>query len=322
MYILVSTKKGKKQSVATCIKKLKNVKTVEIILDKDELLINLEPFFAKNKTILRNLTKQFSKIKGVTEVNLLQVQEDNTQFEKNARFIKHYFFDIDSTLTSGAPGFIHYEVNEIFEKMKNLGVRIYFVTGRAMDDVIKLMKKYPVRNQAIAENGGIIIGFGDGGYEEIGNRTPPVEFIDYLRGKNYNPQEDTEQMGRLTEMVLFRNSISQNSIKTSRIQAKKKGIKVTILESQNSYHITKEGIDKGEALNYLCNKLNIGSKHDEIVSVGDSGLDVPMFKKSHRSFLMGNATKDARKNAPKRTIRLKGKYINGIRQIYEDLSKF
>ncbi len=219
-------------------------------------------------------------------------------------------------------GFIHHEVREIFQHMKDLEIRIYFSTGRAMDDVQQLINNYPVRLQAIVENGGILMGYGKKGYDDIGDRTDPVKFVHFLKKKGHVVNEDTNQMGRTTEMVLFNNTIPRKTIdKEQKLAASKENIHVSILESQNSYHITGKGIHKGFALTELANRLKLGS-YDEIISVGDSELDVKMFIESRKSYLMGNATKGAKKLAPKTTIKLKGKYIDGIRQIYRDIAFF
>lgn len=325
MYVLVKTKPGRKTSLTKHIKKIKDVKDVEIILGKNELLAKLNPFFDKNKNQLKQIKTKFNKLKtkGVVDFQLFQIQEDRNSFVDNNRFIKHYFFDIDGTLTKkNSPGFVHYAVNEIFTEMKKLEVSVHFATGRSMRIVKNLIKKYPVQPEAIAENGGIIIGFGEDNYELLGHREQPVEFVNYLRTQNYNVHRDTNQMGHLTEMILVKDSVSRKKIEKAKENAKKElGIDVNILASQNSYHITEKGIDKGSALNELCNKLQLGS-YDEIISVGDSELDVPMFEASHKSYLLGNATPEAKKLAPKTTKKLRGKYIDAIRKIYSDLAKF
>ncbi len=97
--------------------------------------------------------------------------------------------------------------------------------------------------------------------------------------------------------------------------------KISILKSQNAYHITQQGIDKRSALTDLSNRLKLGS-YDEIVLVGDSELDIPRFKKSHKGYLMGNATAKAKKIKPKNTKILRGKYIQCLRLIYQDLASF
>lgn len=325
MYVFVQTSPGKKISLLKKIRTIKDVVSVEPVIGENELLVKLEPFFEKNTQKIKQIKTKFYKLKkfGLSDVGLLQIQENEKNFADNNRFIKHYFFDIDSTLTSGPPGFVHHEVREIFQNMRDLEVMIYFSTGRSMDDVVRLMNNYPVMQQAIVENGSILIGYGKHNYDELGDRKNPVLFVKFLKDNNYAPKVDTSQMGRITEMVLQKKpSLSLKKIEKARQIAKKqKGIDISILGSQNSFHITQRGINKGSALNELANRLKLGS-YDEIISVGDSELDIPMFKESHRGYLMGNATTGARKLKPENTVQLRGSYIEGIQQIYRDMAKF
>ena len=306
------------------VKEFEDVVSVESILGQNELLVKLEPFFAADVQKIKKLRSRFTKLKkhGLSKIDIVQIQENEDNFVDNNRFIKHYFFDIDSTLTIGSPGHIENEIREIFQNMKDLEVRVYFSTGHSMEDVYQLMRNFPVRPQAIVENGGILIGYTDKGYDDVGDRTQPVRFVKFLMDNGYDVQEDINQMGRVTEMVLDKTSVlPRTEINRAQKTAAKQGIKVSILESQNSYHITQQGFNKGSALTDLSNRLKLGS-YDEIISVGDSELDIPMFIKSHKGYLMGNATHGAKKNKPKNTKILKGKYIECIRNIYQDLAYF
>ena len=240
-------------------------------------MVKLEPFFAADTQKIKKLQRSFNQLKkyGISKIDVIPIQENKDNFVDNNRFIKHYFFDIDSTLTSGTPGHIEMQVHEIFQNMKDLEVRIYFSTGRSMEDVQKLINDYPVRPQAIAENGGIIIGYCDKSYDDVGDRRHPVRFVKFLKDNGYEILEDTNQMGRITEMVLEKTpNLPRTTINKAQKSAAIKGIKISILESQNAYHITQQGIDKGSALTDLSNRLKLGS-YDEIVSVGDSELDIP-----------------------------------------------
>ena len=54
-------------------------------------------------------------------------------------------------------------------------------------------------------------------------------------------------------------------------------------------------------------------------SVGDSGLDIPMFKATNISFAVNNATKEAKIAA---TIHLQELGPDGIDEIYDHMFKF
>lgn len=76
-----------------------------------------------------------------------------------------------------------------------------------------------------------------------------------------------------------------------RIQDKMKAARlfgVDMARSADCYlEIFPKGATKGEALEAMCNKLNI--RLDETIAFGDQELDIPMLKKAGTSIAMGNA---------------------------------
>ncbi len=85
-----------------------------------------------------------------------------------------------------------------------------------------------------------------------------------------------------------------------------------VLASKNAYHVTKKHINKGSALERLRTELRFGD-YDIIVGVGDSDLDISLFKESDYKFAVGNASPDAKKAATP----LKGNYVDGVVEMYE-----
>ena len=119
-------------------------------------------------------------------------------------------------------------------------------------------------------------------------------------------KEDIRQGMRLTERI-FLATINEEKF---RKYVEKSKAKVDILAGKNSYHVTKKKIDKGFALEKLKAKIRFG-KNDIIIGVGDSDLDIPLFKEADYSFIVGNGSKKAKKYA----VNLKGNYVDGIKEI-------
>ncbi len=61
------------------------------------------------------------------------------------------------------------------------------------------------------------------------------------------------------------------------------------------FHINEAKINKGFGLGILLKKLNID--FDEVVAIGDSETDIPMFKQSKFSFSFESSSENVRKNA-------------------------
>ena len=73
-----------------------------------------------------------------------------------------------------------------------------------------------------------------------------------------------------------------------------KGINVSS-SWHNNVEIMNEGVSKGNALEYLCNKLNIDKS--QIVAIGDNENDVSMFKTAGLSIAMENGDSIIKKHA-------------------------
>ncbi len=282
--------------------------------------INAGSLIIKIKEFEINETKQEEidnklRIDGIKKIvfikQFLKVEEVELKESLRTNWCR-FVFDVDSTLTRGGPGTVHPTIHEIFQKMTDKGIWIYLATGRSMPDLNTLVMKYPVQKYSIAENGGIILGFPPQNYFEFGNKTEPDKVLSYLQSQ-YGVKENMEQGERITEVIFLKKDVTKDQIDEA---IKQNNAHVSIHESQNSYHISKNGIDKGSAVLDLADRLHW--KNRMIIAVGDAGMDIPMFEKAGYSFAVNNAT-EAAKSAAKQV--LDGDYENGIRQIYEIIEK-
>ncbi len=176
-----------------------------------------------------------------------------------------------------------------------------------MPDLSNLIQKYPVENYAIAENGGIFLGFGSKGYFEFGEKKEPNKVLEYLQTKHSIP-EDMKQGIRLTEVIFLQKDVP---LKRLNAAIKSTKAKVSIHPSKNSYHLSKTGINKGTAMLELCKLLHFNNRM--VIAVGDADMDIPMLQKADYGFAVGNASPGAKKAAKKV---LKGKFEKGIEEIF------
>ena len=68
-----------------------------------------------------------------------------------------------------------------------------------------------------------------------------------------------------------------------------------IVDSNYAFHINEVKINKGFGLEFLLKDLNID--FDEVVAIGDSETDIPMFKQSKFSFTFESSDENVRKSA-------------------------
>ncbi len=226
----------------------------------------------------------------------------------------HIFFDIDSTLTHTGIKTINRDVKDQFEKFKKHDCRIYFCTGRAMQEVYALNEKYDLGFYGIAEAGGILLGDMHAGmnYRLLGKRTEPDTLVSYMKKTHIPFHEDPNQSNRLSEVVLLKKSIGVRSLNSA---IKKSGAKVNYYRTKNTIHVTARGVNKGAAIEFLTsNVLRIGSNTDKVIGVGDSELDLKMFEYCNESYAVGRdetvrkkATYKLRRPAPYAITELYGK---------------
>ena len=250
------------------------------------------------------ITQKYRMLDQVFNVTVLGTPDELHSIMRNAA--AHFFFDIDSTLTSGN-AVIQNEAHNTIKKMIRDGHRIYLASGRHAEDVRTDTKSIGAERFGIAENGGVLTTPNEN--LRLGDRTEPDKLMYYMKRNRTGVREDIPSGIRLTERIYYNDMPESEFMK----HVKKSGAKVEVLASKTSYHVAKRGVNKGTAVEKLRSDLLL-SEHDIVVSVGDSDLDVPMFKVSDWSFAVNNATPRAKKSAK---IVLAGDYSYGVAEMYD-----
>ena len=95
----------------------------------------------------------------------------------------------------------------------------------------------------------------------------------------------------MTEIVLERTFDINEGNKILR----ENDLDLKIVDSNYAFHINEVKINKGIGLAFLLKNLKID--FDEVVTIGDSKTDIPMFKQSKYSVTFENSEEDVQKNA-------------------------
>ena len=109
-----------------------------------------------------------------------------------------------------------------------------------------------------------------------------------------NNMENVEEkyvFPRMTEVVLQRTF----DLDQARKILSENDIDVVLSDSQYAYHINSPGIDKGTGFTEIMNKFSIFN--DDVIAIGDSATDVPLFKVAKTSVALGNASDDVKSEA-------------------------
>jgi len=190
--------------------------------------------------------------------------------------------DIDGTITENGGGRIHFDALEALRQLTNIGHDVIFVTGRSSVEGFLLSVFGGTTKIAVGENGGCITLDSDehillGNLDECKNAFEIIKNnIDNVKEKHVFP--------RMTEVVLERTF----DLDLAKKLLLEKNIHVELSDSQYAYHINSPGIDKGTGFTKIMNRLSIS--RDDVIAIGDSATDIPLFKVAKTSIALGNAS--------------------------------
>ena len=190
--------------------------------------------------------------------------------------------DIDGTITENGGGRIHLDALESLRRLTNMGHDVIFVTGRSSVEGFLLSVFGGTTKIAVGENGGCITMDSDdhillGNIEECKNAFEIIQ-------KNIENVKEKSVFPRMTEVVLERTF----DLDLARKLLLEKNISVELSDSQYAYHINSPGIDKGTGFTKIMEKLSIS--RDDVIAIGDSATDIPLFKVAKTSIALGNAS--------------------------------
>ena len=197
--------------------------------------------------------------------------------------------DIDGTITENGGGRIHLEALEALRRLTNMGHDVIFVTGRSSVEGYLLSVFGGTTKIAVGENGGCITTESDE-HILLGNIEECKKAFEIIKNNIENVKEK-HVFPRMTEVVLERTF----DLDLARKLLKEKNISVELSDSQYAYHINSPGIDKGTGFRNIMEKLSIST--DDVIAIGDSATDIPLFRVAKTSIALGNASDHVKSQA-------------------------
>ena len=206
-------------------------------------------------------------------------------------FVKRRTFavDIDGTITENGGGRIHLDSLEALRRLTDMGHNVIYVTGRSSVEAFLLAVYGGTTKIAVGENGGCVTFDSDehtllGNLEECNNAFQVIKNgIDNVKKKHVFPRMTEVVLERTFDLDLARKIIYENNID------------VELSDSQYAYHINSSGIDKGSGFSKIMDKLSIS--RDDVIAIGDSATDVPLFRVAKISIALGNASEQVKSEA-------------------------
>jgi len=197
--------------------------------------------------------------------------------------------DIDGTITENGGGRIHLGALEALRHLTNMGHNVIYVTGRSSVEGFLLSVFGGTTKIAVGENGGCITLDSDD-HILLGNIDECKNAFDIIKNNIDNVKEKLV-FPRMTEVVLERTF----DLELARKLLLEKNIPVELSDSQYAYHINSPGIDKGTGFTKIMEKLSIS--RDDVIAIGDSATDIPLFKVAKTSIALGNASDQVKSEA-------------------------
>lgn len=202
--------------------------------------------------------------------------------------------DVDGTLTD-REGRIESRVVRALEDLRSAGMDVILSSGNGYPILAGLAYYMPVKRYIIAENGGVI-GFG-WNYRVLGDRGKAVRARDLIVDRlPHLVYESWQNRFRLVDLAFHPRQGVGFDIALRSVIGVVKGLEGVAVESSGwAIHVRDSGIDKGRGLLEACRDLGIDP--GQVVAVGDSDTDIPMFDAAGYSIALANSTPNLKKRA-------------------------
>lgn len=203
--------------------------------------------------------------------------------------IKAFAVDIDGTLTENGNGMVYLPAVSKMRFLEKIGYRVFFVTGRSSIEAYVLSVFLGITRVAIGENGGVV-SKGPSDHTILGNKDLCLKGFEILK-KSISNVDTKPVFPRLSEVVLQRTF----DIEEGKKIFKEKGLKLDLVDSKYAFHINEVGVNKAKGLNLALEFLHI--EPNEVVAIGDSETDVPVFGNCGLSIALGHSDDEVKAHA-------------------------
>ena len=188
--------------------------------------------------------------------------------------------DIDGTVTEDGGGRVHLGALGALRGLAAAGHDVVYVTGRSSVEGYLLAVFGGTTQAAVGENGGCLT-LGASEHVLLGDMARCREALGAIRSRVEGVREKPV-FPRMTEVVLERTF----DLGEAR-EALSGGPEASLSDSGYAYHINSPGVDKGSGFSELMRRRSISP--EDVVAIGDSATDVPLFRVAGTSVALGNA---------------------------------
>ena len=197
--------------------------------------------------------------------------------------------DIDGTITENGGGRIHLGAVWALRYLAGRGHSVIYVSGRSSIEGYMLSVFGGTTGIAVGENGGCIT-TGPQNHILLGDIESCRRACGVIRSR-IDGVTEKPVFPRMTEVVLERTF----DLGLAREVVREEGLDVTLSDSLYAFHINSAGTSKGAGLAHVMKMRSIPK--EDVIAIGDSETDVPMFDVAGTSVALGNAPASVRSRA-------------------------
>jgi phosphoglycolate phosphatase (TIGR01487 family) len=200
--------------------------------------------------------------------------------------VSAFAIDVDGTLTTEEGG-VDLEAASVLANVQRMGYPVILVSGRSGWELLALSTNLGLSRVVVGENGGVTLFKSPLSIRLWADSTQPTLAYEYLSEK-IDGLVLRDTFPRFTEVVLERTM----DVDILRRELAGRGFNVKVLDSGYAFHITNVGVDKSLGLSKVLLQMEIPP--EEVVAIGDSETDVPMFNLVGFGIAVGNSDPTAR----------------------------
>jgi phosphoglycolate phosphatase (TIGR01487 family) len=183
--------------------------------------------------------------------------------------LKVFAVDIDGTLTENGGGMVHLAALAKLRYLEKMGYNVIYVTGRSSIEAYVLAVFGGTTRIAVGENGGVIT-IAPQDHRLLASKEKCMQGYEVLK-KNLHGVKVKPVFPRMTEVVLLRTF----DLKEGQKILDEYHLPLYLSDSKYAFHINEKGINKAYGLKEALTVLKV--EPNQVVAIGDSETDVPMY---------------------------------------------
>jgi len=216
---------------------------------------------------------------------------------------KTFAIDIDGTITLNGMGTINLDALSKLRSLKDEGHNVIFVTGRSSVEGYLLSIFGGLTHMSVGENGGCIT-YGDKiQHKLLGNKGECIHALAVIQSRLDSEIKEKPVFPRMTEVVLERTF----EIEKAKKIVDEDNLNVVLTDSGYAYHINSKGVNKGSGFLEVIKMLDVDL--NDVIAIGDSETDIPLFKIVENSIAVSNSTENLKKVAKIVTTKKSGEGV-------------